>query len=201
MSSNAVSSDRYRIRLFQTHNASGSAEPVEFTETIRPGILYTVASDTMIFLGPLTPTQTATPGVFFYTDPARGRGWLQLENFGTGNTARIQEYVQMAEIERALGRQPLRAKDIAYGNSQVLRSNNPYFFFGFGIVLLGLVIFMLTNAHSSIPLGLIIGTVGLFLVLSAVLFVYGAIKVTWWHNARRYARKNFGTLPSDLKGL
>jgi len=201
MSTDPARPERYLIRLFQTHNASGAAAPAEFTETIRPGLLYTVASDTMIFLGPLTPLQTATPGSFTYTDPARGSGWLRLENFGSGNTARIQEYVQMAQIERAIGRQPLRAQDIAFGNSQVLRSNNPYFFFGFGTVLLGLVVYMLTNAHSSIPLGVIIGFVALFLALSAALFVYGAIKVTWWHKARRYARKNFGTLPSDLKGL
>jgi len=190
------------VRIFQTHNAQGEPAAAEYVQVIvDDGGIYNFAAIVMKFLAPLSPRQTQTPGVFSYTDPVRGAGWLRLEEFSRVDAARIQELVRMEEITAAVGPEPLRSEDIRFVNAIALRSHNPWVIFVFAAVLLGFSIAMFSVAFErEQTVGyLLMGT--LFVALAIALGVQSSIRLRWWLKARRHARAHGGDLPSDLKGL
>lgn len=189
------------VRIFQTHNAQGEPAVAEYVQVIVEGGLYNLGAVTMRFLAPLAPRQTETAGVFSYTDPARGAGWLRLEEFSRIDAARIQELVRMEEITAAVGPEPLRSEDMRFVSAIALRSHNPWVIYVFAAVALGFSIMMFSVAFErEETVGyLLIGT--LFVALAIALSVQSSIRLPWWLKARRYARAHGGDLPSDLKGL
>ncbi|MET0990199.1 MAG: hypothetical protein ABWY54_06100 [Glaciihabitans sp.] len=190
------------IRLSQELDAAGRPAPAEFFYQVHHTTANTLGSDAMIFLAPLNPRETATPGVFTYTDPQRGSGTARLEGFSLIDAQRIQELVRMQAIEAAVGPEPLKNPDLELGNALVLRSNNPWFFLVFGLIVLGFAIWLLSAAAGVGDKGAVYTTMGIILGAgSIVLFVIAAIRAPWWRKARAEARKDGGPLPPDLTGL
>jgi hypothetical protein len=201
----AVEPERNTVRIYQTHNASGSPAQAQFVEVISNASLTTLASDTVKFLSPLNVTQTEHVGVFTYSDPARGSGWLRLERFRTPDIDRVQDLVRMEEITRVIGRQPLRPADSRYGRSMVLPTKNPwamlvYSVFGFiaGIAVFGGGLAAASNFAELIA----IVVMGFILILvSIALAVIAVIRVRWWERARAYVRQQGIPMPPDLTGI
>ena len=195
---------RNTIRLFQTHDAAGRPAPAEFTQVITHRSVNTLGSDAMLFLAPLHPRRTAHAGVFTYTDPQRGSGWLRLEEFGRGDADRIQELVHMEEIVAVVGPEPRRNTDLRYGNALVLRTHNPWVMYGMGVVSLLCALGMISATLRGFSVGETTALVvmgGIFILLSLAFFVRASIRLPWWTRARRYAREHGGVLPADIKGL
>jgi hypothetical protein len=197
--------ERNTVRIFQTHNAAGAPVPAEYVRVIHHNSINTLGSDAMEFLAPLNPTQTEHPGVFRYSDPANGSGWLRLEEFLTSDASRIQELVRMAEINRAVGKEPFGTPDLAIGNALVMRTNNPWMMFVLAAVsvwvggasLLG-VLTMTTNTAETIALSVL----GVMMIGAAIVLVRrGVIQLRWWRKARAVARAQGGPMPSDLTGI
>ncbi|MCU1447078.1 MAG: hypothetical protein JWP54_2736 [Cryobacterium sp.] len=112
--------------MHQSHDAAGVPAPAEFLEHLPPAPLpITVGSSAMRFLAPLTPSRTDRKFAYFYSDPARGSGWLELEGFRPSDAERIHELVRMEEIVRVVGAEPRKNADVAYGNALIFGSNNP----------------------------------------------------------------------------
>ena len=193
--------ERNTIRMFQTHNAQGEPAPAEYVQVIPEGGIHPLGTHTMRFLAPLSPRQTNNAGVFSYTDPARGAGWLRLEEFSRIDAARIQELVRMEEITAVVGAEPLRNADVRFVNAIAVRSHNPWVIVVFACVLLGFGILLFSSAFSREQTVGYIVLGSLFSLVAAALFVQASIRLPWWHKARRYARENGGDLPSDLKGI
>jgi hypothetical protein len=196
---------RNTVRILQTHNAAGAPAPAEYVRVIHHNSINTLGSDAMEFLAPLNPTQTEHPGVFHYNDPAHGSGWLRLEEFPTSDASRIQELVRMAEINRAVGKEPFGTPDLAIGNALVMRTNNPWIMFTIAAVstLCGLA--ALTTPFRF-PLGtgetIAIVVMSVLLIgLGVLLAVRSAIQLRWWRKARAVARAQGGPMPSDLTGI
>ena len=192
------------VRIFQTHNAAGAPEIAEFVEVIRHRTVNTLGSDAMEFLRPLNLTQTEHPGVFFYGDPARGRGWLRLERFRRPDAERIQELVRMEEITRVVGPEPMRPADLAFGNALVLRTNNPYIMFVIALVsvICGIATLASLPIASNVAEVVGLGSVGGLLILAgSAAAIVGAIRLPWWRRARQHARHQGGSVPPDLTGL
>ena len=190
------------MRIFQTHSAAGVPDAGEFVVVMHHRTMNTLGSDTMDFLRPMNPTQTEHPGVFLYNDPARGSGWLRLERFLKGDAERIQELVRMEEISRAVGTEPLKNPDIAFGNALAMRTNNPWVMFAvaaFGVIA-GVGTFTAIPRVDSGATALVV--MGIILILAGIgAAISGAIRLPWWRKARKYAREHGGTMPSDLTGL
>jgi hypothetical protein len=194
--------ERNTVRIFQTHNVGGTPEAGEFAVVIHHRSINTLGSDAMDFLRPMNPTQTENPGVFAYNDPARGSGWLRLEHFSNTDAARIQELVRMEEISRAVGKEPLKNPDIAFGNAMAMRTNNPWVMFAVaaGAVIAGIGSLTAIPRVDSGATAIVV--VGIILILAGIgAGISGAIRLPWWRKARKYARENGGKLPSDLTGL
>lgn len=173
----------------------------EYAHVVEDTSVVTLGAQVMDFLRPLNPRQTKDPGVFVYEDPSRGSGWLRLEEFRRIDAERVQELVRMAEIESAVGREPLKNADYSIGNALVVRSSNPWTIFVFASVLAVFSIIMISRAIAGAPEA-VYPVMGAMLGLVAVaLFIFGGIRVRWWHRARAYSREHGGDIPSDLKGL
>lgn len=193
---------RPAVRMHQTHDASGAPAPVEFLEILPTNhITETVGSSAMRFIAPLNPSRSDRENTFFYLDPARGSGWLQLEGFRRGDAERVYDLVRMEEIVRVVGAEPRKNPDYLLGNALVLRANNPWIMIGWAGALFALAVFGLTfipiHPHLTV----------LYLVVAALL-MGGAVtiwillaraRVGWWHRARRYVRQSGETMPPDLR--
>ena len=153
----------------------------------------------MRFLSPLNPSRTDRDFVYYYSDPARGSGWLELEGFKPSDAERIQELVRMEEIVREVGPEPRKNADLAVGNALIVKSNNPWIIITWSSALFGLGIYALVWIPTYPDLIVLYAiTGGLIMALGLVLGILTARRVPWWHRARRYAVKDGETMPSDL---
>jgi hypothetical protein len=189
------------VRIHQTHDASGTPAPAEFLEFLPPApLLITRGSAAMRFLAPMNPSRTDRDFSFFYTDPARGSGWLELVGFARPDAQRVQENVWMEEIERAVGKQPRRNADSHIPHAFAPRYNNPWFFVATGLLPFALGAWVLPRLSEQPATAALAGVVvGVLMLLGAVLaFVTLRKRVPWWHRARRYARDH-GAMHPDLE--
>lgn len=188
------------IRVVQTHDAAGAAAPAEFAQVITNATASTLGWDAMTFLRPLNPVRTADPLVFTYSDPARGSGWLRLEGFAPADATRIHELVQVDEISRAVGADPIPKDDLTLGRGALLRTNNPWFMILIGAVLavFGILIFGFPQGNVDRVVSTVLGV--LLLLVGLVITIVGIIRTIWWHRARGYAKQTGQVLPPDLKG-
>lgn len=189
------------VRIVQTHDASGAPAQQEFVQVVHNVTLSTLGWDAMSFLRALNPTRTTDPLVFLYNDPARGSGWLRLEGFRPADATRIYELVQIDEISRVVGTDPMPKDDLSVGRGALLRSNNPWAFIVLGVVLMlfPAVMWMRSPPSAENVPGYLVMVVLLVLGGAAVL-VYGTLRARWWHRARQYAKATGQTLPTELKG-
>jgi hypothetical protein len=192
--------NRPAIRMHQTHDASGVPAPAEFLEHLpTPEFIITIGSATMRFLSPLNPSRSDRDFVYFYSDPARGSGWLELEGFSPADARRVQELVRMEEIVRVVGPEPRKNVDLAVGRPLLIRANNPWIIIAYGtaIIGLGLWVFVQVNDRPALfGVGLFFSIV--FVILGGILVFLTQRRVGWWHRARVEARRGGESMPPDL---
>ncbi|MET0989048.1 MAG: hypothetical protein ABWY54_00225 [Glaciihabitans sp.] len=188
------------IRVVQTHDSTGAAAPAEFEQVITNVTASTLGFDAMTFLRPLNPSRTTDPLIFNYADPTRGSGWLRLEGFAPSDAARIYELVQVDEISRVVGKDPIPKDDLTLGRGALLRTNNPWFMIVLGaiIAIFGFVIWGFPQGNVDRVVSAVLGI--LLLLTGLAIFVVGIIRTIWWTRARAYAKQTNQTLPPDLKG-
>lgn len=193
-----------RIRIFQSHDAAGQPAAAEFVHEVRYEGLRSLTETTMDFLRPLSPRETEHPGVFWYTDPAQGSGWLRLEEFPAVNVTEVQQAVRTLQLSSAIGEaEPVRQEVLSFGNSLVNRTTNPYFKILFGVVVLILMVFIavrMLTAGAPGP-GQIVAVVVAAIVsaLAIYLIANGLRRRSWWHKARAEAKRTGTPLPDQLK--
>lgn len=196
-------SSRPAVRMHQTHDASGAPASAEYLEHLPPAPLpITVGSTAMRFLSALNPSRSDREFVYFYTDPTRGSGWLELEGFRPGDADRVQELVRMEEIVRVVGAEPRKNADLAVGRALVLRANNPWVIITYATLIIGLGVWLLATSVLN-PTSPAAAGVGLFfaiafIILGGVLAFLTQKRVGWWHRARAEARRGGEKMPPDL---
>ena len=156
----------------------------------------------MRFLAPLNPSRTDREFAYYYSDPARGSGWLELEGFTPGDAERVQELVRMEEIVRVIGPEPRKNADLAVGRALLLRANNPWVIIAYATVIIGVGLWVLAGTVLN-PSNLAAAGVGLFfaiafIVLGGILVFLTQRRVGWWHRARAEARRGGESMPPDL---
>lgn len=192
------------IRLVQTTDPAGRPAAREYVRAVQYEGMRSISETVMDFLRPLSPRETENPGVFWYTDPAHGAGWLRLEGFGAVTIDEVQQAVRTLAIEAAVGQpEPVRQEVLSFGNSLANRTTNPYFKIGAGAVVLGLVIFGAVRLFTEPGMDpgkafAALAMVGVA-VLCVILIVNGFRRRAWWHRARAEARRQGVRLPDRLK--
>ena len=166
--------------------------------------LRSISETVMDFLRPLSPRETEHSGVFFYTDPANGAGWLRLEQFRKVNIDEVQQAVRTLAIDTAIGQsEPVRQEVLSFGNAMVNRTTNPYFKIAAGVILLGVAVFGLVRllTDPGIEPGKVVATVACagLAVVCLILIRQGFKRRAWWHRARAEARRQGVELPDRLK--
>jgi hypothetical protein len=200
-SSAAPAPTQRAVRIHQTHDASGTPAAAEFLEYLPAApLLIKRGTAAMSFLRPMNPSRSDREFTYFYTDPARGSGWLELEGFGSQDAKRVQENVWMEEIERKVGQQPRRNADTHIPHALAPRFNNPWMFVAMGAMPFVLGAYILPRLNEQPATAVLAGViVGVLMILGAVLaFVNLRKRVPWWHRARRYAREH-GPMHPDLE--
>jgi hypothetical protein len=153
----------------------------------------------MVFLGPLNVSRSDRPHTYFYSDPARGSGWLEIEGFRPGDADRVHQLVRMEEIVRVVGAEPRKNHDYAFGNALILRANNPWIMIGVGLAIIGFGVWILANLSLSPAVaGVAAFFAILFIILGGILIFLTRKRVGWWHRARAEVRRTGEPLPSDL---
>jgi len=198
----ATEATRPAVRMHQTHDASGAPAPAEFLEILPTNaVTETVGSSAMRFLATLNPRRADRENTFFYSDPARGSGWLQIEGFRPSDADRVYQLVRMEEIVRVVGPEPRKNPDYLLGNAFILRSNNPWIMIALGVVIFGLSLYGLSYISVYPHLAwLYIGLAAVLMGLAITIWVVlGRQRVGWWHRARRSVRETGETMPDDLR--
>ncbi|CAN5379036.1 hypothetical protein BH10ACT7_BH10ACT7_03010 [soil metagenome] len=192
------------IRVFQSTDATGRPALVESVREVRYEGLRSITETVMDILRPLSPRETESAGVFAYTDPASGAGWMRMEGFRSVNVNEVQQAVRTLAIDKAIGQsEPVRQEVLSFGNALVPRTTNPYVKIAVGVIILGIAVFGLLRL-LTLP-GTDPGRVVAALVLSAlavvcvILIANGFRRRAWWHRARAEARRQGVELPDRLK--
>jgi hypothetical protein len=195
---------RPAVRLHQTHDAAGTPAPVEFLQILpRAPIQTTVGASAMTFLEPLNVTRSDRPHTYFYDDPERGSGWLEIEGFRPGDADRVHQLVRMEEIVRVVGAEPRKNHDYALGNSVMLRANNPWIMIAVGGMLFfaGVYALIYIPVHPDLTVLYLVTAVVLMSLAIALWVLVGRARVGWWHRARRHVRESGERMPDDLRIL
>jgi len=102
------------VRVVQDIDGVGEPAPMVCVEHIRQAkALQRWPDAVMGFLRGLRGRlRGLQPGAYAYRDPARGSGLLHVEGADPLQLMRIDELVQMVEIERATGKDPTRYEDM-----------------------------------------------------------------------------------------
>jgi len=188
------------VRIVQTHDTHGAEAPAEFERQITNKSWNTLGFVAMTFLRTLNPVRTTDPLVFLYTDPAHGSGWFRLEGFRPEDAQRISGLVQVEEISRVIGYDPVPKDDLTSSARAVVpRSSNPWFalILGAVVTVLGSAIFM--DGFGSAGVDMLYLIMGALLAVAGIgLLVAHIIRAVWWHRARAYAKATGQKLPPDL---
>lgn len=192
------------VRVFQTHDAAGREAPAEFAEHFPFRNTHASEKDVWGFIAPLQPRSTSTSGVYAYVDPGTGSGWLRVEGYAV-IVGRMDELVRLSEINAAIGRpEPFGSVHPGSGGPAVFASRNPFVQFVAGLLLLAAAVigFVSFSKLASSPPALQVVIMVLLVVLalgSAALVFVGARRMRWWLAARAQAKRDGGSLPSDLE--
>lgn len=198
------------LRIVQERDAVGVPAPMVFAEVVQRGnALGTWPDAVMRVLCAVSPSRTGRPGIYAYADPARGSGLLYVERASAFQLMRIDELVQMEEIERVVGKDPTRYEDTpGYLIPFVINLRNPYLQMALGALFLIPAAMMLL-----VPVPVLAPAVDLFTkigipvlgivsgVLAVLVFLRGKRRRRWWHAARVEARRDGGRVPQALEVL
>lgn len=197
---------RYGIQLYRHLDAAGRpvSDVVEH-EMRERATAETALQDVYRYIRNLEPARTDRRGVYRFRDPALGSGELVVLGLSVSALERLEERVQIHELEQAIGmRDPYLWDRHAPGSRRAWR--NPWVSTVIAAVfaLIGLVVFALALGFHGQPDrdpmatwvgaggGLLIGGLGVFLLL------FNVRRIQWWTRARAAVRAAGLPMPSDL---
>ena len=197
------------LLIHQTHDASGAPAPAEYRHDF-PNIVVNLLTMQPVyqFLAPLNILPTQWPNVFSYTDPAHGRGLIELWGFDARACKGVADYGVMREIDAAIGMsEPSRWDGRQPGFGQPRPFKNPWIMstlavgitlFGIGLALFSFVLEILDPVRNdaTLVLGVVFGAV--FVGLGILLLVMHGRRIAWWTRARAYLRSTGREIPEDL---
>lgn len=204
-----------QIRIFQTHDQAGIPAQQEFSQQITPAATQTLPDAIMQFLRPLNPRLSGPlsqqpsehTGVYWYSDPLQGSGWLRLEGAPVMHTLRVDELVRMEEISRSVGgSDPVSQPDVKYVAPLVIHNRNPNVQITLGIIFaaIGIAMSVAVLVSGTAPLFalIIIPIFGLIIIVAGIILARRGMKrLAWWRQARAQAIQDGGAIPEDLHRL
>lgn len=193
-----------KLKIYTLPNVGSEPEDASLREVeVFPSKFGQSEADAAIALiAGLAPSRTGRTGVYSWI-----QGTIEVHDASELKTEKLDEKVQLLEIERGIGRRdPMRLPDTHETMTAIqLHIQNPYIqlVFGGAVTLAGLacIQFGLTNGDGASGFDLITALIGGVLVGVAMyqLVFRGARRISWWHAARRYARRRGEKLPASLK--
>ncbi|UTX52210.1 tetraspanin family protein [Leucobacter aridicollis] len=197
-----------KVGIFPTAAVGSALEPLE-TEVKPEKRGHTVPDAIMKMIRPMHPSRTKKSCVYTYDSPDHGTGKIVVTISGWLDRERMDEKIQMLEIERVLGRsEPGKVSDTAGRMYSIrLQVRNPYIQVLFGSLAVfvgGMPLYSILFVQSMD----MASTIGFF-ALGAILILLGffglvcrgAYRLRWWHRARAEVKRRGDTMPFDLKVL
>jgi hypothetical protein len=186
-----------------TNTALASAE---FVQTIVPKSSQPVPEALREFMLPLRSSRTSRSGVYFYDDPERGAGRLEVVGVSGYDLPRVDEMVHLMEINRKLGiEDPARVPDApGWTTAFVISNRSPWirilvglFFLAVGVGMLTLTLaFPAIDAFTRIGMPILCSVV----ILGGLWSLWSdARRLPWWMKARAQAKRDGGRLPEELR--
>lgn len=187
------------IRVIQTHNAAGEPAP---GETILPykNTASTTGWNVVAAIKSLHPTRTTDPTVFTYSNPTTGSGTIRLEGFKASDVTRANQLVQIEEVSRVVGHDPIPKDDLTVGRAALLRSASPWPKIILGVVVIALGLFGLLDPRGD-PIAVSMGFGALFIVMGLILTITSILSLIWRTKARAYLKQKGEELPPDLTNI
>lgn len=194
-----------QVHLFQTHDAQGRPAVTDrLTPVVRqPATLLEVSIVQQLM--PYTPRLTEHAGVYLYTEPGVGSGWLRLENLSSHDTNKLHQLMIVEDISAAIGiKEPWREDPPAL-RLGAPRAGNPYILIVFGLIVAGLGAFGVVRIATldgewSVIRGIALVTTFALIPLGLLLAERGRRRLRWWHAARAEAARRGIPLPDKLSG-
>lgn len=201
-----------RVEIFQTHDRVGCLSEQRFQHWVYPQPFVTDTEAVFRFLKSLNPTlveplghdRGTYSGIYWYSDPRLGSGWLRVEPSPAVESERLDEIVRLHDIYRVVGPDPWkRVEDVRHFKYSLLRSSSPVVGGLFGLIAMagGISVILsipiqFANEHLAVKILLLL--LGVILVgSSASLLAIQIKRWKWWIAARAEAKK-CGRMPRDL---
>mgnify|MGYP003417821382 FL=1 len=195
-----------KIEVLRTHTAAGEfVSLVTNHEVVTEKWGESPPDSVMKWIRSYYPTRTSQNCIYSFDSPVHGKGTVAVRMYGALCRERMDEKIQMLEIERVLGRrEPGKTPDTMVGRSAIrLQVRNPYLQVLLGVVAVVFGVQMLYSALSFVDtfnraglsaLGALIALLGCALAL-----YLGVRRFSWWHRARAEVKRRGDTMPSDLR--
>lgn len=188
--------------------AGEGIEPSVEQRQVTPATTGQAAIDAVeAWIRPYNPSRTGEKCVYAFDSAEHGRGVIRVGIDGTIFRARMDDRVQLLEIERELGRRrPDQLFNSVFWNYCMrLQVRSPYLQILFGLLML--VALGLPTLARALDGGLrdasswIEFVAGMIVTLLACyLWLYrGVRRLGWWHSARGVAKRSGERLPEDLR--
>lgn len=193
------------VRIFQEADASGAPQPMEFLQPIAAQLPKTNAQVVFEYLQRLQLARTGRNGVYRYSDPGRGHGWLRVEGVNAMLLDDLERQVEVLVVSQRIGGFDPHPQPEFFGQSTVVRSSNPNIQIGIGAVLAiagsALAVTPIA-AQPPVAAAIVLVVMGLCIAGAAIaLIVIGARRRGWWRRARADVRARGERMPEHLRIL
>ena len=196
------------VEVARTHDPTGAEAPsIETIELESEKVGQTMPDVVEKWIRPYHPTRTGQNCVYRFDSPEHGTGTITVTMWGASYRERMDEKVQLLEIERAIGqRQPCQVPDTMRAMEGIqLQVKNPYLLLALGGGLTYACVLSFYTLWDPHELLLSIGSRLLSIVGVAVSIwfaLYPAFKRRkWWHRARAEVKRRGEKMPLDLSLL
>lgn len=193
------------VRIFQELDASGAPSPIEFLQPIPSRFPRTSAQVVFEYLQRLQLARTERNGVYRYSDPGRGSGWLRVEGVGPILLDDLERQVEVLVVSQRIGASDPHQQPEFFGQSTVIRSSNPHIQIGIGVVLAttgALLVFAAFASRAPIAAMIVLLVFGVLIFAGATaVIIVGARRLAWWRRARADVRARGERMPEHLRIL
>ena len=196
------------IEITRTHLPSGAPAPLTEVHEVHPRNSWQTVPDAVEeWIRPFHPSRTSRSCVYLFDSPELGRGRLVVHDLGIIYRSRMDEKVQMLEVERALGqRQPAKLSDtLPWMYAVRVQVRNPYMQIVFGLIATAVGCLPLHNIFFASDMGAMSNVYFFILGITLVLFGFvglvcrGLYRMRWWHRARAEVKRRGDKMPEDLQ--
>lgn len=157
------------------------------------------------YLQRLQLERTGRSGVYRYSDPGRGSGWLRVEGVRPMLLDALERQVEVLVVSQRIGAAYPHQQAGFFGQSTVIRTSNPHIQIGFGVffaVLGALLTLAAVVAPAPVAATILLLVFGALIVACAVaLIIIGARRRAWWRRARADVRARGERMPQHLQIL